>query len=770
LCQDYWLNDFELETRRAILLDAPFPRSTQLLELLISLSGQAYADSFSHSLLEIGPTLAVYREFASLSALTLPLENIGEYRTTLTDSNDRMVIKTVRSLVLPGGEIIPSGTTGIVSPPTNGSRRVRLDVQVDGWPMLFEILRATVGLSRHDQPITSADDRYIPLNVSKLGIESSLPAIQSCGLRLLEKILHPINGLPRRFFETLSTGIEPPAVAILEIILGSLEQFKTEAAPLRNVPATLAGINCIRHLLSLGDASVWTALRSSYFFGALGKRKSIAASLIHLDAAQGDHVISLAILRLVGTIVTAASTTSVPDERIVRPAVDLVYHSIWAQASGWRFNDGAKKYEMYSSLSTIFAAILAHPLSTDGTGRNEPAESLHDLFVANASSMTYRPLLDILIGGVDQAVKYMDRQRQTDAGLVVSSFENALVLLIVLLRNAVIAPSNTLPKSLMSTPIITPSGIRTNLVDHLLQIGVDPDLPASTRLRLFQLIRTFLLATNADKHRPSLAALLRHPDEICVSVGDFTTKGETEEIRALAWNLLATIVSTQPGCAKFCIGQSEDNLSPPLANAVEQTSRWSDLRKESPRILAAISNYCLAVVESPSSTSVDHLLRSHPSFSTSMFELLTSPVPTPPTFLLSMQTEDFAERITAYAHSVQARANATSLLAAELSSLADSDDPQVDKTKSVQLVVGLFRSGTKLAENIVAAAHTSCFSHLHEKQGAVLKEAGVSLDVLRTIAIPGERELGLSYLFGTSSGTFSLQRANLRRRASLCKG
>jgi hypothetical protein len=100
----------------------------------------------------------------------------------------------------------------------------------------------------------------------------------------------------------------------------------------------------------------------------------------------------------------------------------------------------------------------------------------------------------------------------------------------------------------------------------------------------------------------------------------------------------------------------------------------------------------------------------------------------------------------------------------------------------VSLSSGLFRSGTKLAENIVAAAHTSCFSHLHEsarddssaasnevafaractecanivaaahtscfshlheKQGAVLKEAGVSLDVLRTIAIPGERELGL---------------------------
>ena len=726
-----------------------------LLDTFVSLSGQGQGEPFSQADLEVGPTFAVYDAFAESTGIALPLTSLGEYYMDGTDDLGRTVIKTAQSLVLPGGAVVPAGTNGIITHTTNEVQCVRLFEIVNGWPILFEILRAATGLTQpNQQQLATPDRRSVNLSVFDLGIECTPQSIQSSGLQLLERILHPTVGLPRRFLESLSTGIESPAVAVLEIVLAVLDKIREGGLPAEDVMITHSALNIVSHLLSLGDSSTWTALRSSYFFGAFGKRKSIAASLIHLDAAHGDHAISLAVLKLVGTIVTASSTTSLPDERIVRPAIELIYHSIWSQASGWRYNDGAKRYEIYTFLYTIFAAVLAHPLSAGGQARNEPAECLHHTFIATASSMTYRPLLDILIGGVDQAVKYMDKDRQNDAGLVVSAFENAITFFTVLTRNSLEIPSTALPKTLMSSPILTPSGARLHLIDHLLQICVDSDLPSSTRLRLFRLLRAFLFATATDQQRPSLAALLRGAEKTCSALGEYTSKGETEEIRALAWNLLSAIIPTQPGCAKFCIGQSEKELSGPLAAAVDQITKWKDLRKDTPRLLAAITNYCLSVIQSPSSIDVLAILRNHASFPNAIFELATSAVPTPPTFILSMHADDFAERTTAYSYAVQARANAVLILASEIGFLVDMDEEESQKTKFVQLVVGLFRSGGKLVENALAAAHTSCYPFLHEKQGQLLQDAKVKVDILRTIAVYGEREYGLTYLYGKLPLTF----------------
>jgi len=227
-----------------------------------------------------------------------------------------------------------------------------------------------------------------------------------------------------------------------------------------------------------------------------------------------------------------------------------------------------------------------------------------------------------------------------------------------------------------------------------------------------------------------------------------TVDGATDEVKSLTWSVVATIVSTQPGSASACVGDSGAEIKGLLAKAVEKVHEWEELIDAHPRVLASVLQHLVSVLSSSTSSTAVKNLRSHPTFWTTVFYISRRIVPTPPTFTLSMHHQDFASRIQAYAYAVQAKANATSLLALELGLLAEEEEQ--GNSQARELVVGLFKNGTEVTEATLAAVHNSCYPDLHERHRKTLIEAGVDLEVVKTVASLEERDFGSTYLYGES--------------------
>jgi len=219
------------------------------------------------------------------------------------------------------------------------------------------------------------------------------------------------------------------------------------------------------------------------------------------------------------------------------------------------------------------------------------------------------------------------------------------------------------------------------------------------------------------------------------------------DIRAATWSLLATIITTQPGCAGFATASPSDTaISGTLELAVQQII--ADDLQTAPNVLAASLRYVQALLDSPSTGKSISALRTQTDFWLSVYDIATRPVPAPPTFTLSMHSDDFASRIQNYTYSTQAKANAISILASELTLSAIEAAKGSPESKVQILLVGLFRNIASLTEATVLAGSSNCMPELHEKEVRKLSTFGVQLPGLKTIALPVEREFGLSYLYG----------------------
>ena len=718
--------------------------------LLAALSGAGSSEPYPQGDLQVGPAVSTFDFFASLEHITLPVESIGEYLTTGVDSSGRVEIATTRKLQFADGQTLTAGTKGtlLITDATTGVQYVKLEARYSGWSLLFAMLRCVVGLGPQDMQV-SRD--YLGPNieyVSMARLGADFTSVASAGLRLLQSVLHPTFRLGSAVIEKLSTGIENPAIAVLEVALTVLDRARGAALSPEDSDIVQLSLGLIGSVMALPGPSHPLFLRNSSFFGGSSKRRSIAADLIHQDSSgRSDHVVILSIIRLISSIVVGASAESgSSNDGLVRSALHLAFDSIWMMISGWRFRDVAEKYLIVSLLSSAFASVLRHPL-VPGQNASQAASYLIEVFVNSSSTMVYRPISDTVVHGTALAEQLLAKDCRADATAVIESMENTLGMLTSLLRisYAMKTSSRALPKSLLSSPVVNPSGKKIQLVDHLFELATYPSLPASTRLAVLRLLRAYLEVTAQDEHRPSLAALLSNANDSCRALETLATAGETDTIKAVTWNLLASIISTQPGCAFACIGSTATELSGPLLKAVERVISFDEIIGSSPQVLSASLGYCVAVLLSPSSTDALKALRAHPDFWTAVFELSTRTVPSPPTFALSMHADDFSARIEVYTYTVQAKANATSLLAAELALIAEGDEEERSQVKDQ--VVGLFKSGASLTEASTSAIHNSCYPGLHEEQQRRLLDLHIDLPALKTIALPVEREFGRTYLY-----------------------
>ena len=753
LCEDYWLADANISTRNATLYRSSFPRNMSILPILSVLSGKGSADPYPQAGFNIAPAQAVFEAFETLPSFTLPLASIGEFDTTGADDERRTVINTKNDLILPGGGLIPSDTRGVIHEEDDGIRRVTLDTRVNGWTLLFDMMRDFLGLRQAPRPASGDSSRY--LSIADLGSESNPIEILSGGLEVFKSIFHPSFALSPRLFESLPTHTETPPIAVLEVVLSVLSYMRESEMPPLELALTATALDILGYLLALPGTEIWAYVRSSSFFGPYGKPKSVAAALIQADSKRDTHEVTLAIVRLVHRITAASAGTEVPDPSVIRSAIQLIVSSVFASASGWRFLDPVPRFELFSLVLSSALLVLSHPHAREKAGFTEPAEYLVGAFITSGAMNVYRPIVEILAQGTATAIKLNDLDRQADASIVLESLDRALDLVKVLLQisTSLNLPQNSLPTALFAAPIhaalLDEEKDKITLVEHLFRMATFSKLPPSTTVRALHVLRAFLITITFGSQRLSLASLLHNVRDSCQSFEGMTIDGATDEVKAMTWSLVATIVSTQPGSASAYVREIGNDIKGLLAKAVEIMDEWEQLIDAHPRVLASVLQYFVSVLSSSTSLVAVKNLRSHPTFWTAVYEISRRIVPTPPTFTLSMHHQDFASRIEAYAYAVQAKANASSLLALELGLLAEEEE-EASSSKARELVLGLFKNATEVTESALAAVHNSCYPDLHERHRRTLVEAGVDLETVKTIASLEERNFGPTYLYGES--------------------
>jgi nuclear pore complex protein Nup188 len=305
----------------------------------------------------------------------------------------------------------------------------------------------------------------------------------------------------------------------------------------------------------------------------------------------------------------------------------------------------------------------------------------------------------------------------------------------------------------MGATVISPSSQKVQLFDFLLELTSLPSTQPYTTLLCLKTARAYLEAIAADPKRPSVAGLLRNPTSSFERLAILTGAESTSETQAATWQLLATILTTQRGCATAVIQEPEsDDLAGVLKLAEDYILSTSETFTEEPHVVTAALAFVQAVLDCPSLDTSIVTLRKRQPFWEAVYAIANRLIPSPPTFQLSMHADDFASRIWQYAYSVQAKANATAVLSAELGLSVDHDEGR--ETKAQSLVLGLFRSPAKLTEAASSAVHSSCEPRVHKDQLGRLKECGWDLKGLETTALPAEREYGDTYLYGESCAGF----------------
>lgn len=723
LSANYWSVDFVYDDRRAILDDSRFPREPlSLTSVLAALTGVSSDEEVVLGEATTHTVTDVYQYFSDLPFVTFICPP-GTYAFDGRE-NGYHAVEATCDIELPGGSIIPRRTRGIArSDPDDDKMVISWRFRQPAWPLLLEILRGAANLGRKQ----SNRPGVRRISLEELGVQGQLPDILSAGLKFLRCILRSPD-VAEHLSSQQSSAFGRSMLELALNVAGKRE----------DPTAAKYAIDILQSLLLTGASDIWQQFRGSGFFDSASRRQGSVASLIQNDAMRGEHALTVALLRLVRSLVTA----NAGDALVVRSAVKLVFGEVWSLFSGWRYRDVSKRYEIAALLMSIFDAVLRHPLGEDASSPSPAAAYLIDAFIKVASPLTYKPLIDVLTQSSQLVTKLIQSRRWSDASAVAFTFDHAASLLATLVRLApsLNVPASALPYSIFGTTVVLPGGGRIQLADRLFDLIADPALQTTSLRLALRLLRVYLLTTNGGAQRPSLAGMLRRADSSINKLADLAFTSGADDVKPDAWALLGTIIRTQPGCATFCIGTPKDGkLAGPLKMAVDEIAEWKSLMNDAPRALAAVLGYVQAVLDSSSASKAVAALRKEDAFWQAVYDISIKNVPKP-----SSLAEDLVARVQDYSYAVQAKANASSLLAAELALNLEDDGAE---TKALSLVLSLFRNTSALEDVAIGAVRTTCDPDLHASEAAALHEDGIQVVRLRTICLPEERDYGVQYLY-----------------------
>ncbi|KAL7421020.1 hypothetical protein Q5752_003904 [Cryptotrichosporon argae] len=682
LCNNFWAVDFPYAERRALLDRSRFPREpTHLPRLLAALTGVSSAEELDAGVAP-ATVLDVYDYVDVLPSIVIAAQT-STFAIRGKDGAGGNIVETSHDLVLPGA-VIPRGTRGTAL--DDDITAISWKYGQSAWPLIIALLRGAAGLPLAETPVTLVD----------LGVTSTLPDILSANLRLVRCVLRSPDVAARLLAATQAVD-RFPGQSLLDIALAVLAGDRSDTVT--------SALDIIQSLLRVSAEDVGNALRASGFFDPTGRRPASVGTMIHADAARGEHALTIALLRLVRSLVASSAGP------VVQSALKLVLGEVWSQFGGWRYRDIARKHEIATILFAIFELAVR---------RGSPV--LAAAFITAASPLTYKPILDAITQASPLATKLIQSRREADANLVFASFDQAVTLLSTLVRAARHTSAAALPHSLFAATVG-----KTQLVDALFSLLWDPSLQDTSLRLLLRLLRVHLEASASDLQRPALSGMLRDVGETADKLTTLAFQSAHFDVKPDAWVLLASVVSTQPGCVGIVVDKA-------LKTASTELLGWETALKEGPASLAAALGVLQAAMEARPRAFADELWQA-------IVDIATHYIQLPSSF-----SANIAHDVTVYSYSIQAKANATALLAAELARL----DPDGPEPKAQTLVVSLFRNEGKLIDIATAAAFSCADPDVHAREGKALQELDVDLAAARTIRLPVEREYGPLYLYDTA--------------------
>lgn len=739
LASDFWVADSHIPQRSVVITTSEFPLDpVSLPRLLAALSGMSSPKAKVNEVAGVSPIRYSFEYLSRPLTLTVPIP--PRYTRVIGEENGQSRVEAALDIVLPGFSSIRRGKQGRVVRTENERSVVVWDEPASGGPVLIEIMRVAVGLRGYDE-VTATDNERLYLSVADLGIQQETSAVLAAGMGLISVMIKPQSGLADALFASIRTSPDlDPIVVILNLAFATLAHCaNAETITPDDTVAATSAFEILSSLTLLHPAYIFPALRADQFFDLPTKRPGTACRLARRDASGDTHDLVLALLRFVKQLCQTSIQSSTTDDGVVRAAIHHVFTDIWQLCGGWRYRGLSQQQEIAVAACGVFQAAAER--ASSATEHLAASNAVADIFIRSASYATYRPLIEWMIpqrrrGGSLLGYNEGEASRQAAAALLAALLRLGAKLKI---------SASKLPGGIFAS-VVPISGGKIPLIEAILRIASDTTTPEDSASALVYLVQAYLDNTALSTERPSLVAHISEAVETFDNVTALAQNPNSQTQRLAAWKLLNTIMATQPGAHVYCIG-NRGTMAKPLEAALREVKQWQEYHSESAELLSAILAFLGSVLASPAIQTFISTLHPDEALWKAVHDISTRPVPTPPTFTLSKDSADFAARITEYAHAVQARANATGLLASEMDLLAEEDDdgPEPPARK---FAIALYRNAGKLVDQAESAMRSSCDPDLHISEVGRLGEMQVELDLWRTSKTIRERRYGIKYLYG----------------------
>lgn len=855
LCRQYWDMDWRINKARRAIIDVArsrFPiQFRPLVRLLHSLTGSVHTDStdpqiFSERSLENDDQREcanyVFHYFLRLPTYTQVIS--ASARTGANSLYDRTVDRpgpssssgwaaytNLRPVVLPGGSLLPQKSIGRLLCSDSSSEPVVVSWQHEhsGWRVLVDVLLdyvnrkqgSRIGTRRGDS--SSGRKLETVLRLDDIGIErdSNDVSMTADALELILSVIqnnaHQAEQLIQSLEDTVPSSqnganAPPDLVQLIFMILeDALSSARSNRSGIQSALVAPA-LGILSALLSLQGYSsrVWLYLRSTTMLFGSERNTLMDSSILASERASGRYVMTLALLRLVRTLleeaaasllVTQAEQSHLQDikEEVLLRALRFVHGQIWVEHSSWRYSRLVDRFEIGRGIILLYSRIIQTMSAvTSANTFSGLSDFATTILISQATLSTITPLVHIIASGRSILATLAKLRRFSEVHKYSSLLEACLRVtrLALYVKSTVMAdPKPTLlEQSLCSDHSINNilmrvRSTRVNPVDIVAHYVKERELGQAIPLEAIRTLTALCNALSTISPTPSiigffsdaqatvssLAKILRHPyDDL--------------PLRNAVWNFVCTAVEKQSAFSvllvsgKFRIrsskgkgkvkqddGHSKDSdpffSTSGSASVVEAASEtlgnWKELWDANPQLLASVMSF-LAVVWSRDLEHITTTLettRGDSQLWTHLSAILKEELGPAPSYSSSKEVElddghhsDLHDAVSSHAYRIKTKSLALRIIGSDVAmSIRSSKAKEVPQVPSFNEIASLFKSEATFSNAITEAMSCSYDPDLYERIGSLLGQSFTPLTIesLRSTEPASEREFGDNFALST---------------------
>ncbi|KAL5529911.1 hypothetical protein ACEPAF_6168 [Sanghuangporus sanghuang] len=857
LCRQFWELDWRMGKSRRAIMDVArsrFPvQFRPLVRLLRAMSGSVRPHTTDPDILgelvvsnrEDRQLCAsfVYYYFRRLPTYTQVIPAVARggagalYDRTIDRSGPSSApagtaYTNLRPVVLPGGSVLPLKSVGrlLCADSTSDPVVVAWEHEHCGWKVLIDIfidyINRRKGIARAGHRFTESihgrrADVPVVLQVDDIGIErDDDEAMIADALELVLSIIQGNLLHAEVLLQTLEKGEQPVSYTardsappdlvqltfmILEDALSRAQSKRTKTSPTLVAPS----LDILSIVLSLPAYCnrVWLSLRSTPVIFGSDRDANFESSILTTERASGHYVMTLALLRLVRTLleetITSLLSTQVQQprlqaikEEVLMRAIRFIHGQIWVEHSGWRYFHLGDRFEIGRGIVVLYTRIIEASSAVTATGTFSALSSfVTDVLLYQATSSTVTPLVHTIASGRTILDTLSSMRRFSESVRYTALLADTLHLtrLVLYIKTASPAAANhtVLEQALCSDHsaggmLSRAHKVRVNPVDMLAHYVKQRELgiciPREAARTLTALCTSLSSCTpsppsligylsDAQATMASLVKILRHPyDDL--------------ELRNAIWAFVCVAVEKQPALAVlFVAGQfrvhpskgkgkatesQEADKAPELSSSTTTTASaveaacsaltsWKELWEANPHLLASVMSF-LDIVWT---RSLDHLATLEPTrgdveFWRHISAITRQELGPAPDYTTGKEVEtedglhsDLHGAVADHAYRTKAKAHALRILGSDIAMhLRSGKDATKEQPGSFKEAISMFRGEESFIDAVSEAISSSYDPGLYDQLSSILGSSfsPLSIESLRSVEPVGERDFGDNFM------------------------